>query len=162
MNFKQLFDDDRAVSPVIGVILMVAITVILAAVIGSFVLGLGNSVQQTAPNANFQFDYTNIGDVDPSPDGNDEFEVTATHSGGDTLDTDNTDSLVLQAPSTSTDAGSYPLTAGDSVTLNNSTDDVDDTTITDDNLPESGDTIRVIWTSTNGETSQTLADSQVP
>lgn len=39
-------DDDRAVSPVIGVILMVAITVILAAVIGTFVLNLGGSVQQ--------------------------------------------------------------------------------------------------------------------
>jgi flagellin-like protein len=38
--------DSRAVSPVIGVILMVAITVILAAVIGTFVLGLGDSVQQ--------------------------------------------------------------------------------------------------------------------
>ncbi len=36
--------DDRAVSPVIGVILMVAITVILAAVIGTFVLGLGDSL----------------------------------------------------------------------------------------------------------------------
>jgi flagellin-like protein len=40
--------DSRAVSPVIGVILMVAITVILAAVIGTFVLGLGDSVQQNA------------------------------------------------------------------------------------------------------------------
>jgi flagellin-like protein len=41
MNFKQLFtDDEDAVSPVIGVILMVAITVILAAVIGTFVLGV--------------------------------------------------------------------------------------------------------------------------
>lgn len=34
-------DGDRAVSPVIGVILMVAITVILAAVIAAFVLGIG-------------------------------------------------------------------------------------------------------------------------
>ncbi|XGI83532.1 type IV pilin [Halorutilales archaeon Cl-col2-1] len=39
---------DDAVSPVIGVILMVAITVILAAVIGTFVLGLGGQVQQNA------------------------------------------------------------------------------------------------------------------
>jgi flagellin-like protein len=39
--------DDSAVSPVIGVILMVAITVILAAVIGTFVLGLGDQVQET-------------------------------------------------------------------------------------------------------------------
>ncbi|WP_122088325.1 type IV pilin [Halalkalicoccus subterraneus] len=37
-------DDDRGVSPVIGVVLMVAITVILAAVIGAFVLGLGDGL----------------------------------------------------------------------------------------------------------------------
>jgi flagellin-like protein len=43
----QLFrQDDKGVSPVIGVILMVAITVILAAVIGTFVLNLGGSVQE--------------------------------------------------------------------------------------------------------------------
>ncbi|WP_049928675.1 type IV pilin [Halopiger goleimassiliensis] len=36
-------DDERAVSPVIGVILMVAITVILAAVIAAFVLDMGPS-----------------------------------------------------------------------------------------------------------------------
>lgn len=45
---KTLKKDNRAVSPVIGVILMVAITVILAAVIGTFVLGLGDSVSQNA------------------------------------------------------------------------------------------------------------------
>ncbi|MDL0131356.1 type IV pilin [Halobacterium salinarum] len=39
--------DERGVSPVIGVILMVAITVILAAVIASFVLGFGGSVNES-------------------------------------------------------------------------------------------------------------------
>jgi flagellin-like protein len=48
--------DDRAVSPVIGVILMVAITVILAAVIGTFVLGLGDQLGDTAPQASFSDD----------------------------------------------------------------------------------------------------------
>ena len=43
-NFKESED---AVSPVIGVILMVAITVILAAVIGAFVLGMGSGIQKT-------------------------------------------------------------------------------------------------------------------
>ena len=38
---------EDAVSPVIGVILMVAITVILAAVIGAFVFGMGSGVQRT-------------------------------------------------------------------------------------------------------------------
>ena len=47
--------EDRAVSPVIGVILMVAITVILAAVIGTFVLGLGESVEQN-PSAGVTVD----------------------------------------------------------------------------------------------------------
>ena len=39
---------EGAVSPVIGVILMVAITVILAATIGTFVLGLGEQVDNNA------------------------------------------------------------------------------------------------------------------
>ncbi|QKG93774.1 type IV pilin N-terminal domain-containing protein [Halorubrum salinarum] len=51
--------DDRAVSPVIGVILMVAITVILAAVIGTFVLGLGDQLGDTAPQASFDIDSSN-------------------------------------------------------------------------------------------------------
>jgi len=72
-------DDERAVSPVIGVILMVAITVILAAVIGTFVLGLGDSVE-SAPQASFNFDY------DASTD-----NVTITHRGGDNINTNNTE-----------------------------------------------------------------------
>ncbi|MEM0266715.1 MAG: type IV pilin N-terminal domain-containing protein [Archaeoglobaceae archaeon] len=38
--------DEKAVSPVIGVILMVGITVILAAVIASYVFGMGSTVQR--------------------------------------------------------------------------------------------------------------------
>ncbi|AGB16633.1 archaeal flagellin-like protein [Halovivax ruber XH-70] len=38
-------DDERAVSPVIGVILMVAITVILAAVIATLVMDFGDSTE---------------------------------------------------------------------------------------------------------------------
>jgi archaeal type IV pilus assembly protein PilA len=39
--------NDEAVSPVIGVILMVAITVILAAVIAAFVFGMAGSITKT-------------------------------------------------------------------------------------------------------------------
>lgn len=48
---------DQAVSPVIGVILMVAITVILAAVIGAFVLDLGDDMGDEATAA-VSFDET--------------------------------------------------------------------------------------------------------
>ncbi|PSP58343.1 type IV pilin, partial [Halobacteriales archaeon QH_8_67_36] len=60
MNLKTLIQDDDAVSPVIGVILMVAITVILAAVIATFVLGLGDSLSNQAPQASFSCDSGNL------------------------------------------------------------------------------------------------------
>ncbi|WP_233739762.1 type IV pilin [Halovenus carboxidivorans] len=71
----MLQDDSSAVSPVIGVILMVAITVILAAVIASFVLGLGDSSNDPAPtptidasieNNNLTLDVTGGDDFDAS------------------------------------------------------------------------------------------------
>jgi len=49
-KLKELIERKEAVSPVIGVILMVAITVILAAVIAAFVFGIGGDVGQ-APQA---------------------------------------------------------------------------------------------------------------
>ena len=44
---KKFNFDEEAVSPVIGVILMVAIVVILAAVIAAFVFGMAGNVQTT-------------------------------------------------------------------------------------------------------------------
>ena len=77
-NTIELFsnDDTRAVSPVIGVILMVAITVILAAVIGTFVLGLGQNVSQSTPQAQLSFTVT----------GN---NLTIAHKGGDSITASN-------------------------------------------------------------------------
>ena len=73
MKPTTLFNsDDRAVSPVIGVILMVAITVILAAVIGTFVLGLGDSLGDSQPTAQISADITNE-------------SVTFSHDGGDSI-----------------------------------------------------------------------------
>ena len=92
MNFSELFktpDDNRAVSPVIGVILMVAITVILAAVIGTFVLGLGDQVQTTAPTTSFDSGQSTV-----NIDDEDFTAVTIAHDGGDRLDADNIDVTV--------------------------------------------------------------------
>ena len=58
-KLKQFVGAKRGVSPVIGVVLMVAVVVILAAVIGAFVLGLGGD-QNTAPQASFSLDNGNI------------------------------------------------------------------------------------------------------
>jgi len=43
----KLMKNEEAVSPVIGVILMVAITVILAAVIAAFVFGMAGNISKT-------------------------------------------------------------------------------------------------------------------
>lgn len=76
MNLKAAFqNNDRAVSPVIGVILMVAITVILAAVIGTFVLGLGDSLGQGQPQAQLSVDEKNVSANN----------ATIVHNGGDEL-----------------------------------------------------------------------------
>jgi len=97
MKFSNLFDDERAVSPVIGVILMVAITVILAAVIGTFVLGLGDQVQQTQPRASFGFSTTDVAIEDNETAAGNEVPVTGveiTHETGDSLQASNLDVLV--------------------------------------------------------------------
>lgn len=85
MDFKQLFEEERAVSPVIGVILMVAITVILAAVIGTFVLGLGDQVQSTTPQASFDFDQSTETFKDSTGADVEAETMTITHESGDTI-----------------------------------------------------------------------------
>lgn len=52
-------EEERAVSPVIGVILMVAITVILAAVIAAFVLDIGDDMGDGSVNAAVSTDISN-------------------------------------------------------------------------------------------------------
>ncbi len=71
MDIKNIFKKDDAVSPVIGVVLMVAITVILAAAIGSSVFGQGPA--ESAPQANIDILVV------------DQDTVKLEHLGGDTI-----------------------------------------------------------------------------
>jgi flagellin-like protein len=85
---------NRAVSPVIGVILMVAITVILAAVIGAFVLEIGDQ-QETAPKTSFdiqeEVDNVNIPSRGAADNAQENLtSVGFTIAGGDTLSVDQT------------------------------------------------------------------------
>ena len=144
MQLKQLFDEEDAVSPVIGVILMVAITVILEAVIGTFVLGLGDQVQNNAPQATFSFDY--------DADGSGSFDVTATHDGGDTFTSQNSQSLELVAADDSGTAGStFDVGAG-----------VSAGTSADRSGVNPGTQVRIIWTSSNGGNTATVASGTTP
>ncbi len=98
-ELKQLFAEDRAVSPVVGVALLIAITVILAAVIGGVVLGIGTGGAET-PQAQLSADF-----------GDD--NVTISHNGGEPLDADEV--VVL-------DEDDEELTTFDGLTAGQSTD----------------------------------------
>lgn len=69
-----LVADDAAATPVIGIILMVLVTMLLAAVVGSFALGLSSFVDAGPPAADLQF----------SHDGN----LTIVHEGGEAIPED--------------------------------------------------------------------------
>lgn len=57
MKDHALRNDSRGVTPVVGIILLISITVLLAATVGAFVMGLEEDVQQSAPTVAMQFDY---------------------------------------------------------------------------------------------------------
>jgi len=65
--------DEKGVSPVIGVILMVAITVILAAVIASFVFGMAGTVKRT---------YTVAATASETCQGDNNCTISITYRGG--------------------------------------------------------------------------------
>ena len=142
-NLLDTPDDERAVSPVIGVILMVAITVILAAVIGTFVLGLGENVE-SAPQASLDFKYnsTNNGNI------------TMEHRGGDTLDPGNVEvRLNGESPKDSSEIITDNFQAGDSVRINKTSYDASGDL-------SSGDTISVVTTGSDRQ--NVIARYEVP
>ena len=138
MNFKNLFTEEHAVSPVIGVILMVAITVILAAVVGSFVLGLAGDVSENAPTVQIDFSYDTDTDT-----------VTLTHDGGSSF---SSDTVRLTGTGGTTDNledwGNGQVRAGDSVPV-------------DISQESEGNTLRIIWEGSGGSSS-VIARSTVP
>ena len=120
-------DGERAVSPVIGVILMVAITVILAAVIASFVLGLGDT-DDPAPTISFEDETTE-----------DAFEISIT-SGDSDADSELLDVVVDDNSETwgNFSGADDTLGAGQSIDVN------EDGQATSDDLTNES-TVLLIW-----------------
>jgi flagellin-like protein len=136
MQLRELIADDYAVSPVIGVILMVAITVILAAVIGTFVLGLGGNVS-SAPQVQVSFQYDQGAG-----------EVALVHDGGDQLQSGE---LNLSETDYTNDVGDFSagneFSAGDEL-ISGSYD--------------SGETLRLVWEDPNSGQTNVIARSEAP
>lgn len=137
---------DRAVTPVIGVILIVAITVILASIVGVYALDLGSGISEGNPPAmSFDFNYKTSGGSD---------SLNVTFEAGDKVDAERLE-LVVSGAQDADNNGRYAFTddaglnadsgtfeSGESVTLNE--------TITGNSPLDLGEaTVRVVWTSQN-------------
>lgn len=161
-DLKQMFSaDESAISPVIGVILMVAVTVVLAAVIGAFVFGIGDSLGSPAPNTQVAFDYNNN-------------NVSVTHDGGDTITGDNTGALSINGDYA--DSSTVEWYDGSSATA--STDGSESNEVSDDTIRSgdeivsvtdgsgdaftSGDSLELNWESNDGGSSSTLGSFEAP
>jgi len=168
MRIKELFTDDDAVSPVIGVILMVAITVILAAVIASFVLGLGDSADNVQPNSSFDFEFDSSNTV---------VEVTLTD--GDAVEYQELFIRGQEIDYSTSGPSSGPSTAWHNLYSGSSSPAWDGIAVDETSPPSGTDkassgkgiivdvnndayTVEVIWENFDGDDSATLATDEGP
>lgn len=146
MDLTRLIRDEEGVSEVIGVILMVAITVILAAVLASMVLGIGGE-SQTTPTASFEFDYDQSSRT-----------LTITHDSGENIlgaelflrgDCSGCSATwaSIGGDMSATIGSRSAVASGDSVSLSPVSSDYD---------------VRVVWQSEEGDTSATLGRDTGP
>ncbi|WP_435317770.1 type IV pilin [Haloarchaeobius sp. TZWSO28] len=151
MQLRALVTDDDALSPVIGVVLMVAVTVVLSAAVGAFVLDIGSQVTQKSPNVVVGYDF--------AVDGSGTEYVNLTHTGGDDVKSGNVEVFVNGTIAWNDGAqGSWSvgaddwaggeITGGNQLVLQGGTADV-----------STGDSIQVIWR--KGDSSSILSSKTV-
>ena len=156
---KEQITDHRAQSSVIGTILLVAIVVIVASVIGIFAIDIYQQTEvDTAPNADF--DAEQYGDEDQ--------QVRLFHNTGDSLNADEISVIVDDGNDRETFEGSnFPndeIGSQDSVYIG--TDSNDDLAVfpeadDPDGPLDAGTEINVIWDSPDADTSATLFEYEV-
>ncbi|TSD08943.1 hypothetical protein DP107_17570 [Haloglomus irregulare] len=131
-------------------VLLALVLVVLAAVVGAFVLGIGGSAsaggsssdrRTEAPQVSFSFEY----DADVE-------RVTVTHDGGDSVPAEE-----LQ----------LAYESGGGITVDTWVDERDDTvtagdSFTTESTVDSGGTVRVVWQNSDGSGAATLARFDVP
>lgn len=156
MHLRTLLLDDRAVSPVIGIVLMVAITVVLAAVAGSFALGVGQSTGDAPPNVAFEFSYDDGATAGFS--GSSDDEITIDVVGGDRIDQPTQVQVAGQRVDRTADldyaSGGFspPVDAGETIVVEEGPGDA----------IQSDDTVYVIYRPDKPKVRAIIGESQVP
>lgn len=144
MSRKPFVFDEKAVSQVLSVVLMVTITVVLAAIAGSAVLGLEEEAE-VAPTSDFSIDYNDTSDT-----------VTIRHNGGQDI---LAEELYIRGESIdASDAGNWVDASG-----GDATGDIDGqpAVVTGDSavvsISDEEYTVRVIWESSSTDITTELA-----
>jgi flagellin-like protein len=153
-DLRGLLTDEDAVSPVIGVILMVAVTVVLSAAIGAFVLDIGNAVTEESPTAAIAIE-PDVGSGSPDA-------VTFRHQGGDELSASNL--LVSIGGEPAWEAGSPKSTGKFTVTSSDWSGTItsgDELVIKEDGTGNvnPGMTVQVVWR--DGQRSSVLGTTTI-
>ncbi len=133
---------------------MVAVTVILAAVIGAFVLGFGDSLSEPAPDAQIDFDYDASGE-----------EITVAHDGGQTLTPDNTGFLEvtnLVGTDPFNDAGANVVNDEDGVATLDGTISAGDVIVDDEEVDDTDGEVTLVWENSDRSNSQELGSFNIP
>lgn len=136
MRRRPFHTGDGAVSPVVGVILVVAITVLLASVVSTMVFNVAGETDESVPQASFSFE-TEAG------------HVTVVHEGGETIDGDRLKFGGVATDKTSTGAipewSDEEVAAGESATV-----------------PTKEGELEVVWVSDGGARGHVIASESVP
>lgn len=156
--------DDRAVSPVLGVILMVAVALVLATFVGSFLLGVASNSDAT-PHAAMDFGYdsdatsysgpsTGAGNCRANIAGNPtEGEVAVTVAASDPIKAEKLEIVGHQGSNRVDFAACSPDVAPGDIVRPGDNAYVGVTP---------GDTFRVVWTNDAGDASNSLARWTAP
>lgn len=139
-------EQERAVSPVVGVVLMVAATVILGGVVAAFVTGMGGSMSG-APQASFGFTYDETAD-----------SLTLAHEGGDSLDGDRISIKINDPDGTVSDT---ELNASELGITGQTLSTGYEETIASGEL-NGDETVRIVWSAANSDETTLIAKWQGP
>ena len=149
MNLKRLFTDDDAVSSVVAVVLMIAVAVVLASLVGLFVFDIADKLR-TSPQITYDFSQNESG-------GGPVVEVR--HESGDTVEEERID--VTVNGNDALDGANDPVwddtgevEAGDGVSVHGYNDSGVQPLRPDDE-------IRITWTSNDGDSSATVGEYTV-
>jgi len=139
----RFFGRDRAVSPIVATIILIALVVVMGGVVASMVFGFGSGTQQT-PHAKFTFQYKKSSNT-----------VIVRDTGGPKLTSSNTLSLTVNDTSNGAPSGSHTtwysggsgsVGAGGQTSIK----------------VNPGDHVVVDWTGPNGKNTATLGKFNVP